>query len=86
MRFEPGAGRIYVPRTELHVRFVSEHRRSADELGLKVCFARTFSRQPDQSELGLSMGHLKKFEKKKQEAYEDIIWALINTKEFMFNH
>jgi hypothetical protein len=66
-------------------KFASDTKRP-DEDKIRELYMITFSRQPDASELALAMGHIKKLEKKKKEAFEDIIWALINTKEFMFNH
>ncbi|MCH8045757.1 MAG: DUF1553 domain-containing protein [Planctomycetes bacterium] len=45
-----------------------------------------FSREPDQDEYNIAGDHIKKKGEKVQEAYEDIVWALINTKEFLFNH
>ncbi len=44
-----------------------------------------FSRSPDAEEMKLASAYVEKAEKK-QLAYEDIVWALINTKEFLFNH
>ncbi len=46
-----------------------------------------YSREPDSDELKVATAHLEKMgEANKKSAYEDIIWALINTKEFLFNH
>jgi len=45
-----------------------------------------FSREPQANELEVALAHIKKNESQKQVAYEDILWALINTKEFLFNH
>ena len=53
------------------------------------------SRDPDEKELTLAQDYIAKRAQAKDEkealaarrrAYEDIIWALINTKEFLFNH
>ncbi len=57
----------------------------------------TMSRQPTQEELDTALAHLAKKrqqsasknqteEQAVKEAYEDIIWVVINTKEFLFNH
>ena len=43
-----------------------------------------FSRSPDAEEMKLASAYVEKAEKK-QLAYEDIVWALINTKEFLFS-
>ena len=60
-------------------------------------YRKAFARDPLQEELAVSMSYL---EKKRAEAgekieevktagkmaYEDLVWALLNTKEFLFNH
>jgi hypothetical protein len=46
-----------------------------------ACFART----PTADEMELATKHIEAKKDKKKEAYEDIMWALINTKEFLFN-
>lgn len=43
------------------------------------------SRPPRQDESELVLGFLQR-QKDKKRAFEDILWALINTKEFLFNH
>ncbi len=45
-----------------------------------------FSRPPTSHELEIALAHIKKHESEQQVAYEDILWALLNTKEFLFNH
>lgn len=45
-----------------------------------------FSREPEPEEVAIAMAHVTKNEEDPKRAYEDIIWALINTKEFLFNH
>ncbi|MBI2826415.1 MAG: DUF1549 domain-containing protein [Planctomycetia bacterium] len=44
-----------------------------------------YSRPPAPDEMAVATAHLQKNENK-QQAYEDILWALVNTKEFLFNH
>lgn len=45
-----------------------------------------YSREPNADELKIATAHLAKHVKDSKPAYEDIVWALINTKEFLFNH
>ncbi|MBI4662837.1 MAG: DUF1549 domain-containing protein [Verrucomicrobia bacterium] len=59
---------------------------NSDETNLRELYYRAYSRAPEPKELALAMNYLDKKSSKKREAYEDIIWALINTKEFLFNH
>ncbi|HWB10666.1 MAG TPA: DUF1549 domain-containing protein [Pirellulales bacterium] len=44
-----------------------------------------FSRPPVADEMSVALAHVNRVENK-QQAYEDILWALVNTKEFLFNH
>jgi hypothetical protein len=66
-----------------------------DKDKVRELYAWAYTREPDAKELALAEGHLQKMVKdkdskevpiSKRAAYEDIIWALINTKEFLFNH
>ncbi|MFT5191543.1 MAG: hypothetical protein ACI9DF_004230 [Verrucomicrobiales bacterium] len=59
-------------------------------------YLRAYARAPKQEELAIASGYLEKKlaavteEEKRpeieQQAYEDMLWALVNTKEFLFNH
>ena len=67
-----------------------------DALKVRELYNTVYSREPEAKELELALNYLgKKPQAKdgkadpkpdKQQGYEDIIWALINTKEFLFNH
>ncbi len=45
-----------------------------------------YSREPQPEEMNIALAHIAKHEKDAKTAYEDILWALVNTKEFLFNH
>lgn len=45
-----------------------------------------YAREPQSDELQIALAHIEKHKDKPQIAYEDIVWALVNTKEFLFNH
>lgn len=45
-----------------------------------------FSRYPDPEELNLALQYLERFPDDPKRAFEDLTWALLNTKEFLFNH
>ena len=50
-------------------------------------YARALSREPIAGEIEASINYLEGKEgDAKRDAYQDIVWALINTKEFLFNH
>lgn len=54
---------------------------------IKQLYQLAFARDPDAEELKIAMGVIEKYgEKNVNWAYEDIAWAIINTKEFLFNH
>ncbi len=67
-----------------------------DEAKIKELYLSAYSREPEPAEIQVAIGHLeKKLPSKdgkpaatipKRQAYEDVIWALLNTKEFLFNH
>ena len=44
-----------------------------------------FAHKPSPSQLEAALAHIARNGQNKKAAYENIIWALINTKEFVFN-
>lgn len=56
-----------------------------DPLKLDELFWSAFGRAPSSGETASALNHLAKNLDKRREAYEDILWALINAKEFQFN-
>jgi len=61
-----------------------------DEEKVTEIFLWAFARKPTKEDLAAALDHIKKMDEKykapgKKTAYENIIWALINTKEFVFN-
>ncbi|HVU89934.1 MAG TPA: DUF1549 domain-containing protein [Pirellulales bacterium] len=56
-----------------------------DEDKVRELYLCVYAREPASDELAIATGHIAKNENK-QQAYEDILWALVNTKEFLFNH
>ena len=66
-----------------------------DDVKIRELFILAFSREPSAGEVFLARQHMAreiddgkgvKKPVEKQTAYEDVIWALFNTKEFLFNH
>lgn len=58
--------------------------RSDDEKITEI-FLAAIGRKPSPDQLTMAKSHLEKHAKDKKQAYENIIWALLNTKAFLFN-
>jgi hypothetical protein len=56
-----------------------------DEAKIQDLYLIALSRRPTAEETEVLLSHIAK-KGDAQTAYEDILWALINTKEFLFNH
>jgi hypothetical protein len=56
-----------------------------DEEKVEDLFLWTVGHRPNAKQLSLSLEHLREHAKDKKAGYENILWALINTKEFVFN-
>lgn len=56
-----------------------------DEDKLTELFLLTQAKKPTEEQMALALEHITKNEKDKKLAYENIIWALINSKAFLFN-
>ena len=52
---------------------------------IREIYLRVYSREPQADEAAVALAHLAKAKDEKL-AFEDIFWALMNTKEFLFNH
>jgi hypothetical protein len=68
-----------------------------DAAKVRELYRRAFSREPNAEELAIARQHVEKYLAKSSDekgnpvngrrlAYEDMVWALLNTKEFLFNH
>lgn len=67
-----------------------------DDDKIRDLYYRAYSREPDRTELKAALDYLRSKSEpagrnagqptKKVEAYQDTLWAMINTKEFLFNH
>jgi hypothetical protein len=66
-------------------RLAGDKSRSSEEK-IRELYELAFSRQPTSDETSIATAHVHKHEQDPKRAYEDIVWALINTKEFLFNH
>jgi hypothetical protein len=56
----------------------------SDEEKVTELFLWAFARKPTDRQLKVALDHIAVHEKEKRVAYENILWALINTKEFVF--
>ncbi|MFO0907957.1 MAG: DUF1549 and DUF1553 domain-containing protein [Isosphaeraceae bacterium] len=57
----------------------------SDAQKIEELFWTAFGRAPSSGEATSALDHVARHPDKKREAYEDILWALINAKEFQFN-
>src|SRR4030095_11688006 len=53
---------------------------------LRGVYLAALSRTPTESEIEAAEEFLARKSGKEQQAWEDIVWAVLNTKEFLFNH
>ncbi len=73
---------------------LAEDSTRSDDDKLRDLYRLAFSREPNATEISTGKSHIEKAVKvdgakevaAKRQAYEDIVWALLNTKEFLFNH
>ncbi|QDT42998.1 hypothetical protein Pan241w_30930 [Gimesia alba] len=66
---------------------LSKQKDKTEEQQIKELYLRAFSRPPRADELKIAANHLKNHQyKTKSKAYEDLLWAIFNTKEFLYNH
>ncbi|MGF1582936.1 MAG: DUF1549 domain-containing protein [Gemmataceae bacterium] len=64
---------------------ISRDRRSHEEK-LRELYLVALSRKPSQAELGVLTSYIEQRQRNTKAAYEDVIWSLINSPEFLFNH
>lgn len=55
-----------------------------DATKVKELFLWCYGRQPTEEQLTVSLAHLKKMGANRKQAFENLLWALVNTKEFLF--
>jgi Protein of unknown function (DUF1553)/Protein of unknown function (DUF1549) len=57
----------------------------SDKEKVEELFYWAFGRKPTDSDMKAALEHIEKHKTAKKTAYENILWALLNTKEFVFN-
>jgi hypothetical protein len=76
--------------------FLASDSSNSDEYKIRELYSWVYSREPEPNELAVAKKALDRKpilkdgkpdeSQTKRQAYEDILWALLNTKEFLFNH
>jgi hypothetical protein len=66
-------------------RWAADDKRTEEEK-VRELYRWCYSREPSTEELSLALQHVDRNATNRKIAYEDLIWALLNTKEFLFNH
>jgi len=57
-----------------------------EEIGRRL-FVSALARQPDSRELAVALEPIRaKAAESRRQAFEDVLWALFNSKEFLYNH
>jgi hypothetical protein len=68
---------------------------TADDQSIRELYALAYARAPEPAELSIALKYVARSTKDKtgqphpadrQQSYEDLIWAMLNSKEFLFNH
>jgi hypothetical protein len=57
-----------------------------DDQKIEELFMWALGRKPSEKQMELAQAQLEKYGKNKKQAYENMIWAFLNVKEFSFNH
>ena len=60
--------------------------KKSDQVCLEELYLATLGRLPAPAELAKTISYLSRVPTERQQALEDILWSLLNSKEFMFNH
>ena len=66
-------------------RLAADANRSPEDR-IREVYRWVFAREPAADELEVAVSYLKRHTDNPRRGFEDIVWALINTKEFQFNH
>ena len=53
---------------------------------IRKLYLLAFAREPSPGEYEIALDYIDKHKDDPKRAFEDVVWALIITKEFMFNH
>ncbi|MCI0534061.1 MAG: DUF1549 and DUF1553 domain-containing protein [Verrucomicrobiales bacterium] len=70
---------------------LAKDEKRSDEAKIRDLYRLAYAREPETKEIETARSYIEKkaqqdAEKGKRLAYEDMVWALVNTKEFLFNH
>jgi hypothetical protein len=81
--------------TEVHEKVSSKTGRAAllagdqsrsTEEKVRELYRWVYAREPEVDEVPIAIDYLDRHKENAQAAWEDIVWAMLNTKEFLFNH
>ncbi len=64
----------------------TEQVRTAADGNVRLLYLRALGREPTPSEQTIAIEYLMQRTERLREAFEDLIWGIINSKEFLFNH